>query len=164
MNCDGHTDREAVGACVNCGKPICLECKVVLGEKVYCNACANTLFEMATAAPAPSANWFRRHLNWTVVLSWLGAYVIAFMAGIVVVMVMYGRNPNVVEADLEKVLTFTGVVVALAWLLPTNGWVLRKKGQSEWHLIWLLVPFGIMVLLGLQNRVGVGGGEAGVES
>jgi len=29
---------------------------------------------------------------------------------------------------------------------------LRKKGQSEWHLIWLLVPLGFLVILALENR------------
>ena len=43
MNCYYHPDREAVGMCVSCGKPICAECKVMLGEKFYCNPCAEKM-------------------------------------------------------------------------------------------------------------------------
>ena len=40
-NCSYHPDKEAVGACVNCDKMICAECKVMLHEKYYCQRCAN---------------------------------------------------------------------------------------------------------------------------
>jgi len=39
MNCYYHPDRDVVGMCVSCGKPICLECKVVFKDKLYCNPC-----------------------------------------------------------------------------------------------------------------------------
>lgn len=39
MNCYYHPDREVVGMCVSCGKPICIECKVILKDKMYCNQC-----------------------------------------------------------------------------------------------------------------------------
>ena len=42
MNCDYHPDREVVGMCVSCGKPICVECKVILKDKIYCNQCIDT--------------------------------------------------------------------------------------------------------------------------
>ncbi len=44
MNCYYHPDREVVGMCVSCGKLICAECKVILGEKFYCNPCADKIF------------------------------------------------------------------------------------------------------------------------
>ena len=43
-NCAYHPDREAVGACISCGRLICAECKTVLGEKIYCNPCADKMF------------------------------------------------------------------------------------------------------------------------
>jgi hypothetical protein len=36
MKCAYHPDRDAVGACVNCGKLVCSECRTILGEKIYC--------------------------------------------------------------------------------------------------------------------------------
>ena len=43
-NCAYHPDRDAVGACVSCGRLICDECKTVLGGKIYCNPCADKMF------------------------------------------------------------------------------------------------------------------------
>jgi len=60
MQCAYHPDREPMGACVACGKLICMECKAVLGGKIYCTPCADKLFikenagqsARETAAPA----------------------------------------------------------------------------------------------------------------
>ena len=43
-NCAYHPDRDAVGACVSCGRLICLECKTVLAGKTYCNPCVDKQF------------------------------------------------------------------------------------------------------------------------
>ncbi len=57
MNCHYHPDREVVGMCVSCGQPICIECKVILNDKLYCNNCVSggkvrikTLYEWADFA------------------------------------------------------------------------------------------------------------------
>ena len=55
MKCAYHPDRDAVGACVNCGKLVCSECRTILGEKIYCGPCANQLFVSKPAAPAVPA-------------------------------------------------------------------------------------------------------------
>ena len=39
MYCYHHPDRQAVGACVECGRLVCSECKVEFGSRVYCNSC-----------------------------------------------------------------------------------------------------------------------------
>lgn len=49
-NCAYHPDREAVGACINCGKLICDECKVILKGKIYCSPCMNDIYLGKTAA------------------------------------------------------------------------------------------------------------------
>ena len=51
--CAYHSNREAVGACVNCGKLVCEECKTALRGKTYCNPCANDIYLGKTAAEAP---------------------------------------------------------------------------------------------------------------
>ena len=55
MKCAYHPEREAVGACVNCGKLVCDECKVVLTGKNYCNPCADKIIlgeaEIRVSAP-----------------------------------------------------------------------------------------------------------------
>ncbi len=56
MNCYFHSERESVGVCFSCGKPVCPECKVVLQEKVYCNPCVNKLLFDKTEAGPTRAN------------------------------------------------------------------------------------------------------------
>ena len=55
MKCAYHPDRDAVGACVNCGKLVCSECRTLLREKIYCGPCANQLFVPNPAAPTVPA-------------------------------------------------------------------------------------------------------------
>ncbi len=57
VTCAYHKRVDAVGACVNCGKLVCDECKVTLKGKIYCNPCVEEIFaEKATvAASVPSA-------------------------------------------------------------------------------------------------------------
>ena len=43
-DCSFHPGKDAVGACVSCGKMVCIACRTELHEKVYCPACANKLF------------------------------------------------------------------------------------------------------------------------
>jgi Na+/proline symporter len=43
-DCSYHPGKDAVGACVSCGKMVCLACRTELQEKVYCQPCANKLF------------------------------------------------------------------------------------------------------------------------
>jgi hypothetical protein len=47
-SCAYHPKREAVGACVSCGQFICAECKTVIGDRIYCNPCANKMFAART--------------------------------------------------------------------------------------------------------------------
>jgi hypothetical protein len=39
MNCYLHPDREPVGACTSCGRPICRECAVEVQGKLLCREC-----------------------------------------------------------------------------------------------------------------------------
>jgi hypothetical protein len=51
MQCAYHPDREPVGACVECGRLICVECKSLLGGKIYCTPCADKKFVHKEADP-----------------------------------------------------------------------------------------------------------------
>ncbi len=146
--CYYHPDRGATSTCVYCGKSVCAECSVTLSDKCYCKPCADVAFAESAARPARIPSWFERHLNWTTVLTWVGAVIISFVAGFVVGVTMYGSD----IVRTETVAAFAGYIAALAWLLVTNGWVLRKKGRSEWHLLLLLVPLGFLFLLAVENK------------
>lgn len=49
-DCHVHPGRDGIGACVQCGRIICAECKTMLGGKIYCQACAERLFTSDTAS------------------------------------------------------------------------------------------------------------------
>jgi hypothetical protein len=65
MRCTFHPDREAIGACTNCGRPLCDECKEVVDGRFYCSSCAPGVVAEIVLEPAESSNlgWFGRHLN-----------------------------------------------------------------------------------------------------
>lgn len=52
MKCAYHPDHEPVGACVACGRLICVECKALLGGKIYCTPCADKIFIQGKAETA----------------------------------------------------------------------------------------------------------------
>ncbi|MCX6005216.1 MAG: hypothetical protein NT082_06045 [Chloroflexi bacterium] len=58
-DCSYHPGKDSVGACVSCGKMVCIACRTELQEKVYCQPCANKLFvsksevQPAKVEPAP---------------------------------------------------------------------------------------------------------------
>ena len=153
MNCAYHPYREAVAACVNCGRLICDECKVVLSDKIYCNACVDkTVTQTNNLMKTERRGWFARHLNWTAFLSWIAFYplyyFICFLAGLVI----YSVNPYISDESVDTISIFLAILVALAWLIPINGWVLSKKGRSWGWLLIFLVPFGWIVFLCLENK------------
>lgn len=92
-------------------------------------------------------NWFRRHLNWVMVLSWVALYPLGFITGLVITSI----NPYISTAAYY-VLVY---IVGAAWLFGIDGWVLRKKNRSLWNLLWLPIPFGWIVFLSLENRADI---------
>ena len=54
VTCAYHKRVDAVGACVNCGKLVCDECKVTIKGKIYCNPCVEELFAEKALVAASS--------------------------------------------------------------------------------------------------------------
>lgn len=54
-DCFYHPGRDSVGACVSCGKMVCLECRTMLGSKIYCQKCADDVFAKTSAKAAEPA-------------------------------------------------------------------------------------------------------------
>jgi DNA-directed RNA polymerase subunit RPC12/RpoP len=54
-DCSFHPGKDAVGACVSCGKMVCVACKTELHDKVYCPTCANKLFVRKDDVPVAAA-------------------------------------------------------------------------------------------------------------
>ena len=89
-------------------------------------------------------NWFRRHLNWVAVLSWVALYPLGYITGALILSISPYMSTGVYYS-------IAYIIVAL-WLFGIDGWVLRKKNRSLWNLLWLVIPFGWIVFLGLENR------------
>ena len=56
VTCAYHPEADAVGACVHCGRLVCVECKVELEGKIHCNPCVEKmLLEKARAGKSEPA-------------------------------------------------------------------------------------------------------------
>lgn len=150
VKCDYHPEANAVGTCLNCQRPVCIECKVVLGGETYCSQCADKLFVRADKLPdvykVRYVNWFEQHLNLTMFVAWGMAFFVSFFAGFI----LAGIKPDITETQLELV----GLLIGLMTMLPVGGWVLQKKNRNVWWLVLLVIPFGFIPFLLLENRSG----------
>ncbi len=45
MNCYNHSEKEAAGACIGCGKLFCAECLIEIHGKNYCHKCVQNLVD-----------------------------------------------------------------------------------------------------------------------
>jgi len=102
-------------------------------------------FRVETIGAKGKMNWFRRHLNWTMVLAWVICISLAaiFASGAEVAL-SWGRLSG------GLILLAIGCIfVGLMWWATI--WAIKQKGRSLLHLFWLLVPFGFIVLLVLKN-------------
>ena len=53
MRCQYHPEAEALGICMNCGRAVCADCRLMLANRTYCQACADHIFsERHTPTPA----------------------------------------------------------------------------------------------------------------
>ena len=151
MNCHYHEDREAAGACVSCGRLICLECKVVIRDRFHCNACADRIYAgMTVPARESKPNWFALHLNWSLVMSWVAVIPVLWIGWFMVGFIEGFAGYEIIMPEAADY--FLSALFVACWLIPTNRWVLKKKGQRQWHLLWLIMPFGWIILLSLENR------------
>jgi tetratricopeptide (TPR) repeat protein len=85
-------------------------------------------------APLKERNWFERHLNWTMVLAWLGPNLVAILV-------------VTFPEELASLGTFD-LIVFLVLSISVGQWVLKKKNRSMW---WLLISPTIFFLL-IDNK------------
>ena len=104
-------------------------------------------------------SWFSRHLNWTLVLSWIFALLLMSTFGS-----KFWLGFDSVSVQVSPAISSETVgewVEGIRWLgapavvLAVTAWCLRKKNRSLLHLFWyLLFIYGIggIILLCLKNR------------
>lgn len=83
-------------------------------------------------------NWFKRHLNWTILIAVLVGPILVFPAVFV-------------ETAFAPLIMF---IIHLMILVIVCGWVLEQKGRSSWNLLWLLSGVGIIIFWTMDNLKG----------
>jgi len=131
--------------------PFCSNCGKEVNEGVkFCPKCGKRLIKTQREQTATSAlykevsgveqrthvNWFERHLNWTMVLAWVGTLFVIW----IIAALMLLADPYVSEDTLSG----TGFVIGLLAPIPAGYWVIRKKNRSMW---WLLILWSYFFLL-----------------
>ncbi|MCD1296024.1 hypothetical protein CUJ83_13555 [Methanocella sp. CWC-04] len=62
MRCHIHSDKEAMGICTECGKPLCTSCIKKVGGKTFCGDCAPAGIDPDTIE-AQQPDWARPSLQ-----------------------------------------------------------------------------------------------------
>lgn len=146
MNCSDHPDREAVGACVNCGRLVCADCKEALGGRVYCYTCslraAPETPELRGSSSDTNLNWFQSHLNWTMILALIGLSIIV------------GIGAAIGAATDSAAPIAVMALLALPLMLIAWGWALRRRNRSLWWILLCLFapPLGLLLFFYLERR------------
>ena len=110
------------------------------GKPVFCSSCGLRLDQ----GQASGMSWFKKHLNWTLVIALLAINAATFA---IVFLAYYFWIVEV--ADVAYWLCLIGNIILTA---VAGAWVLRQKGKS---LLWLLLtPFwiGWVIWLALDNK------------
>ncbi len=121
-SCAYHPEREAVGVCVNCGRLICPECKIALGEKLYCNPCADKMFTRKAETSVLGAENTSGQGSLAVIpqeirgWNW-GAFILTWLWGI----------SNKVWISLLSAIPYVGVIMAIMLGVKGNEWAWRNK-------------------------------------
>ncbi len=154
MKCAIHTDRDAIGACSSCGRPVCPECKVAIGGRDYCNTCLQTRLKTGawpgqppissnnsgqgsgTPIPAEIRGW-----------SW-GGFLLTWIWGI-------GNNVWIAFISLLGFIPGVGLIIELVMRIilgiKGNEWAWqRKKWESVEHFqkiqrTWMWWGVGLIV-------------------
>ena len=144
MNCSYHTDREAIGMCVSCGKPICSGCKVSLANKFHCNPCAEKLIASSAAAPVAEPNTSRQGKSAVVpkeIRGWnWGGFFFTWIWGIGnrswlavifgIISAVFAVVADEYKADSWISLTFTVMTSAVIGI-QGNQWAWQNKKWSD---------------------------------
>lgn len=92
-DCFYHPGRDAVGACVACGKMMCVECRTMLGGKIYCQPCGDKVFT-STAAEAAAAGRPVPQPQSVSGAWWLLPIFLTWVGGLIAWAVTKGRDPQ----------------------------------------------------------------------
>ena len=85
-------------------------------------------------------NWFKRHLNWTLLIA-------STLIPLIMLLLAYFVNESL-GSTFPKIIGWTLSIL----LLVIYGWVLRQKKRSLWWLLLWWYPIGCFIYIGLSNK------------
>lgn len=101
MKCAVHSEIDAIGVCVDCGKGLCPECKIELLGRLYCQFCANEAFRSTKTSGAKVSGWY---YILPVFLGFIGGLIAFFAEG------NYRKNKN-----RAKNMLGLGILMSILW-------------------------------------------------
>jgi len=143
MKCAYHPEREAVGACVDCGRLICAECKTVLGGKIYCNSCAD---KMAVARPIPPPQ-AEEKVTYNTALRWIsGLFGLLWLVSAIIWFQMFARF----GLGGQFIVAILVILIAIAcWLMAfIPQWVSAKSRMRLDRGLVFALALAALVILG----------------
>ena len=108
----------------------------------------------------------KHHINLTLIIGVVVTYLLVMVTFAPVESTGYGRSvlglvvQSIFPSISTETLSWIYLPIWLVLILPVEGWVLRKKNRSLWHLLWGITPVGWIVILFLKNRNVAEGHEA----
>ncbi|MDD5312828.1 MAG: hypothetical protein PHO26_07340 [Dehalococcoidia bacterium] len=85
-------------------------------------------------------NWFKRHLNWTLLIA-------TILLPLLTLLIAYFVNDSLGSTS-PKIIGWTSTVL----ILVIYGWVLQQKKRSLWWLLLFWWPIGCFIYMGLSNK------------
>jgi len=153
MNCYYHPDRDVVGVCVTCGRFICVECKVLLGDKIYCNSCVNEMFLERSFTPlqAKEKTAYSKGLR---IAS--GIFGILVFFGAPIGLSSFTKTGMVTEPIVDIISIVIGLFLLLTSFVPS--WVSAKTGiklekNSVFGLVLAISLIIVFVAIGLGPKI-----------
>jgi drug/metabolite transporter (DMT)-like permease len=98
-------------------------------------------------------NWFQRHPNWTIGITWLIWLALAYVCLLASAYYLVGGlilfSGEMFGAGFIPLLIIPLLLIPAWWI---TGGAIKQKKRSLWHLLWLLLPFiGVIIILLLKN-------------
>lgn len=84
-------------------------------------------------------SWSERHLNWTLFLVWVLAPLVSLLPA------------TIIGLANTALITPIAILVTVGLIGWTTWWYLRQKNRDTGNVFWIIVPFGLILLLCMKN-------------
>ncbi|MFC1847056.1 hypothetical protein ACFLYS_03255 [Chloroflexota bacterium] len=93
-------------------------------------------------------NWFQRHLNKT----WLLIHWVIIVGFAILLMISVFISETIYSETTYNNTFWSMTIVGIVLSFGISIWVLKRKAQSMWNLFFIIIPFGVIFFLLLENK------------